>query len=179
MYIFEGDSSNKRYGQPLFYKVKINNNNNTITLQVHYTRIIHVVYDALDDDLRGVPFLLPIYHRLEDLDKIIGASAEMFWRGARPGYHVDISDNAYADDNEIANQLEQSLTKFEHNLRRFIATQYVDKIESLQQQIADPSNFADVQFQLISALTGIPKGSFLEVNVESLQARKIKNLLMK
>lgn len=157
MYIFEGDSSNKRYGQPLFYNVKINNNNDTITLQVHYTRIIHVVYDALDDDLRGVPFLLPIYHRLEDLDKIVGASAEMFWRGARPGYHVDISDNAYADDNEIANKLEQSLTKFEHNLRRFIATQYVDKIESLQQQIADPTNFADVQFQIISAITGIPK----------------------
>ena len=74
-----------------------------------------------------------------------------------PGYHVNISNEAYADDNEIANKLEQSLTKFEHNLRRFIATQYVDKIESLQQQIADPTNFADVQFQLISALTGIPK----------------------
>ena len=49
------------------------------------------------------------------------------------------------------------MTKFEHNLRRFIATQYVDKIESLQQQIADPTNFADVQFQIICALTGIPK----------------------
>jgi hypothetical protein len=155
--IYENNSNNERYGLPLFYNVKITNNNTTITLQVHYTRIIHVVYDALDDELRGVPFLLPIYHRLEDLDKIVGASAEMFWRGARPGYHVNISNEAYADDNEIANKLEQSLTKFEHNLRRFIATQYVDKIESLQQQIADPSNFADVQFQIISAITGIPK----------------------
>jgi len=155
--IFENDISNERYGQPLLYDVKIKNNQTEITLQVHYTRIIHVVYDALDDELRGIPFLLPIYHRLEDLDKIIGASAEMFWRGARPGYHVNIGNEAYADDDVIANKLEQSLTKFEHNLRRFIATQYVDKIESLQQQIADPSNFADVQFQIISALTGIPK----------------------
>ena len=155
--IYENNSNNERYGLPLFYNVKITNNNTTITLQVHYTRIIHVVYDALDDELRGVPFLLPIYHRLEDLDKIVGASAEMFWRGARPGYHVNISNEAYADDDVIANKLEQSLTKFEHNLRRFIATQYVDKIESLQQQIADPTNFADVQFQIISAITGIPK----------------------
>ena len=155
--IFENDISNERYGQPLLYDVKIKNNQTEITLQVHYTRIIHVVYDALDDELRGIPFLLPIYHRLEDLDKIVGASAEMFWRGARPGYHINISNEAYADDNEITNKLEQSLTKFENNLRRFIVTQYADKIESLQQQIADPVNFADVQFQIISALTGIPK----------------------
>lgn len=155
---YENKINSERYGKPLYYTINIKNGISELTLKVHYTRILHIVYDKLESEIEGIPFLLSIYHRLEDLDKIIGGSAEMFWRGARPGYYAQLNnDIQIEDDNLLTKKLEENLTKFEHDLRRFIAAQGIDKIESLQQQIADPTNFVSIQFDLICAITGIPK----------------------
>lgn len=151
------NASDKRYGLPLIYKIVIAGSgaDQTKDLYVHHSRVIHTLHNNLTSEVYGRPRLKPIVNRLNDLEKLLGGDAEMFWRGARPGYHAAAQEN-YEMGSEEIEALEDELDKYEHDLRRFISAKGVD-IKPLQQQVADPSNHIDVQLQAISAQTGIPK----------------------
>jgi hypothetical protein len=96
-----------------------------------------------------------VFNRLYDLEKLIGGDAEMFWRGARPGYSGKL-DPDFSMSEDTKNQLMDQLNEYEHNLRRFLVAEGME-LSSLAQQIADPANHVDIQIQMISAVTGIPK----------------------
>ena len=152
----EKNNKSERYGKPLFYKIiTANNDGSTNDFVVHYSRVLHVNNGSLISDIYGTPSLKPILNRLLDLEKLVGGDAEMFWRGARPGYTATPKDD-YEMSDEAEQALDEELTKYEHDLRRFITAAGVD-IKALEQQVSDPLNHVDVQIQLISAQTGIPK----------------------
>jgi len=154
---WEKQPDNKRYGLPKTYLIKINEpgGNTPREIKVHYTRVIHIVQNVLESDVEGYPVLEGVYNRLMDLEKLVGGSAEMFWRGARGGYQGKV-DKDYTLTPEIKEDLKKQLDEYEHDLRRFLVNEGVS-IESLQQQLADPKNAVDVQIQMISARTQIPK----------------------
>ena len=155
---WEDNSANERYGKPRIYKITISqpgNAGNTQDVLVHHSRILHTNEYSVISDMYGRPRLKPITNRLVDLEKLLGGSAEMYWRGARPGYHAKSQPDYEMSATELE-ALEDELTKYEHDLRRFISAQGVD-IESLQSQISDPMSHIDAQLQAISAQTGIPK----------------------
>jgi len=52
--------------------------------------------------------------------------------------------------------LKEQVDEWENNLRRIIVNEGVD-LQALEQQVSDPHNHVDVQLQMISAVTGIPK----------------------
>jgi len=149
--------SDPRYGQPLIYSITINNlsTGSSEILQVHYSRVIHVADGLMESEIEGTPRLMCVWNRLMDLEKIVGGSAEMFWRGARPGYTGAI-DKEFQVTPEAKADLQAQLDEYEHNLRRFLTTQGVD-IKSLQSQVENPTAHVDVCIQMISAVTGIPK----------------------
>lgn len=151
------DPKNERYGMPLHYDITLNlNDDKTQSVRVHYSRIIHVPSgELLESEIKGSPRLQAVFNRLTDLEKIIGGSAEMFWRGARPGFHGKIADDAQMTA-ATEGTLQDQLDEYEHNLRRFLVTSGID-IETLGSQVADPASHVDVQLQMISAVTGIPK----------------------
>lgn len=154
---YELDTSNARYGRPRIYNVKLKHpgqQEKSTSLKVHYSRVIHVTLDLLEDEIEGVPFLETVYNRLVDLEKLVGGSAEMFWRGARPGY-AGKADPDYKVDSDVEDKLMEQLKEYENDLRRFLVTEGVD-IESLAQQIADPKSHVDIQLMMVSAVTGIP-----------------------
>jgi hypothetical protein len=163
---FEEDASNKRYGLPLMYQ--INTSDTTmgtsgttsasakgITADIHYTRIIHIIDDILENEIIGTPRLEVVFNRLMDLEKVIGGDAEMFWRNARPGYQGKV-DPDYSMTPESKQDLKDQIDEYENNLRRMLVTEGVS-YEALMQAISDPTNHVDVQLQMISAVTGIPK----------------------
>jgi uncharacterized protein len=157
---FENNPSNKRFGLPKYYSVFIGTQTTggqTVerSIKVHYSRVLHIVEDILESEVYGTPRLQAVYNRLMDLEKLVGGDAEMFWRGARPGY-VGKLDPEYEISDTGMKELQEQVDEFEHNLRRILINKGVD-YTSLQQQIADPSKHVDVQFQLISAVTAIPK----------------------
>lgn len=154
---YEANPSDARYGKPLFYKVTVNDNNSQseATLRVHHTRVIHVLDDTLESEVIGIPRLEVVFNRLMDLEKLVGGDAEMFWRGARPGYAGQVREGFQMTDQTITDLREQ-IDEFEHNLRRILVNEGVN-LESLAQQIADPGSHVDVQIMMISAVTGIPK----------------------
>ncbi len=154
---FEKDVSNPRYGLPLMYSINITapGKEDAISLKVHYSRILHVVEDSLENEWEGTPRLEVVFNRLQDLEKLVGGSAEMYWKGARPGYQGKI-DPDFTMSPDSQTKLQDQVTEYEHNLRRILINQGVD-LQTLETQISDPSNHVDIQLQMISAVTGIPK----------------------
>jgi len=154
---FEIDPRNPRYGLPKIYTLQIQDvaTKSLSTIKVHHTRVIHITQDNLESEVFGTPTLEAVFNRLYDLEKLIGGDAEMFWRGARPGYTGKL-DPEYKMDEQTKKELKEQIDEYENNLRRILINEGVD-LQALAQQIADPSGHVDVVIQMISAVTGIPK----------------------
>lgn len=151
----EKDPKSPRYGRPLIYEITAADaNGGSFVVQVHYTRILHVTDEPLESDVYGTPRLEAIYNRLLDLDKIVGGDAEMFWRGARPGFEGKV-DPEYQMTEAVKNDLLAQVNEYEHDLRRFLINEGVE-LKALAQQIADPGPHLDSILKCISAETGIP-----------------------
>lgn len=164
VHTWEVNTQSPRYGMPVLYQIQTGmaqgGAQTTIIeesqdLIIHYSRVLHYVSGNLTSEVFGVSKLMPIVNRLVDLEKILGGDAEMFWRGARPGYTASAKEDYELGTAEEAALLTE-LDKYEHDLRRFIVTKGID-IEALEQQVAKPLEHIEVQLQAISAQTGIPK----------------------
>lgn len=152
---FEKNPQNERFGLPLTYNIETSDGENTKTIKVHYTRVVHLVEDLSENEVYGTPRLKSVYNRLIDIEKIVGGDAEMFWRGARPGYVGEV-DPDYQMSSDAYDDLQDQIKEFENSMRRVLINQGV-KYNALAQQIADPLPHLDGQIQMISADTGIPK----------------------
>ena len=162
---WEINPANPRYGLPLRYTLDISSPEQpgskrvTGQLEVHYSRVMHVSEDSIRSNVYGTPRLKAIINRLLDLEKLLGGDAEMFWKGARPGYFGKVDKDASMSDTEW-DALTDQLENYEHDLIRFLHAQGMS-IESLAQQIADPASHVDIQLQAVCAKTGIPKRVFV------------------
>ena len=154
---WEIDPSNERYGQPLFYNIALRNlsTGDQQLLTVHHTRVIHVADGLGSSEIEGTPRLQAVWNNLKNLEKIIGGSAEMYWRGARPGYALE-ADKDFQIPAALLEDLQTQMDEYENNLRRMLALQGM-KVNPLAQQVADPTSAVDVQVQEMSATTGVPK----------------------
>ncbi len=154
---WETSPKDPRYGLPTMYEISIRvpGSDRVQTVLVHHSRVIHITQELLEDEADGTPQLQVVYNRLFDLEKLVGGSAEMFWRGARPGYQGMINTD-YQLDTDTEDDLQDQLDEYENNLRRILMLEGVE-LKALTPQISDPSTHVDVQIQMISAVTGIPK----------------------
>ena len=154
---WDSKTTSPRYGMPSSYGVTIQGPDNSTSreIKVHYTRMLHVVEGNLESEIEGTPRLQAVFNRLMDLEKIVGGDAEMFWRGARPGYQGVVKED-YQMTSEAKADLIDQIDEYEHNLRRMLINDGVE-MKALAQQIADPKNHVDIQIQMIAAVTTIPK----------------------
>lgn len=151
------DPHDKRYGLVEHYNIELANPgaDSTTTLMVHYSRVLHVTPELLESEVEGEPVLKSVYNRLLDMEKLVGGSAEMFWRGARPGYQAIVAKDATITPTVEAG-LQEQIDEYEHNLRRMIVNQDVE-YKALETQVKSPKDHVDVVIQMICAETGIPK----------------------
>jgi len=154
---FEDDPKSERYGMPLIYGVEVAdaNSGSSSSVKVHHSRVIHIVDDNLESEIIGTPRLEAVFNRLMDLEKLVGGDAEMFWRGARPGFQGMV-DKDYQMTQTMKDDMKDQIDEYEHNLRRILINEGVD-LKALDQQVADPKGHFDVQVACISAVTGIPQ----------------------
>lgn len=153
---YDNNTSSPRYGRPQTYQIKaLQENGSTLDVPIHHSRIIHITGERLNSEVYGVPALERVFNRLMDIEKLVGGSAEMFWRGARPGYTGKVNPE-FTAPTDLKDTLDDQMKEYEHGLRRMLISEGVD-IQALAQQISDPSSHIDVQIQMISAITNIPK----------------------
>lgn len=156
---WEEDATNERYGHPKIYNVKTSIKDTNVehgkTIKFHHSRIIHIAEDQVDNDVYGTPRLKPVLNRLQDLELVAGGSAEMFWRGAFPGFGFSLQEGAQFGAQDY-DDLEDEIQAYVHGLQRYMRTQGLD-IQQLGVQVADPSKHVDILLTIISAAVNIPK----------------------
>ena len=149
------------FGEPASYELDPGGDNlvglegAAVEKKVHASRVIHVANDLLENDLKGMPALLPIYNRLDDLEKIVGSSAEAFWSEIKPTLQADIDKDANITSEQI-DELDEKFQELLHGLRRAIQTKGVD-LNKISADLNSPSDPFDIIISLISGSEGIPK----------------------
>jgi len=153
---YEDNTSNPRYGQPVVYEVRVGpNKTQSMSQDVHFSRIVHIVDRPLQGLMSSEPRLAQIYNTLDDIFKTSGGSAETYWLTANRGIQADIDKEMELDPKD-AEALSDELEEYQHDLRRFIRTRGV-KITPLGSEVADPRGVFEVLISILSATTSIPQ----------------------
>lgn len=145
------------FGRPEFYAIDFAGDIKSelphvqVTQKVHWSRVLHIAEGLLEDDIYGTPRLRGVYNLLDDLMKVVGGSAEMYWMEARGGMAFK---SERPPDDPTATQ--DKIDEYYHGLRRYLLTQNME-VEKLTSQIPRPMENFDVILSLISGATGIPK----------------------
>lgn len=161
---FENDETNPRFGQPVHYMVEFADPRNDETdslametgtdMRVHWSRVIHLADNRKSSEIFGVPRMRPVYNRLYDLRKLLGGSAEMFWKGAFPGYSFEV--NPDMGDVELdASTLRSEFEAYSNGLQRYLALAGVSA-KSLSPQVANPEAHINSQIKAIAITLGVP-----------------------
>jgi len=161
---WEKDVTNKRYGQPIMYNVTFANEadstggnvsvSNDTKKNVHWTRVVHLADNRKSSEVYGVPRQQTVYNRLVDLRKLLGGSAEMFWKGAFPGYSFEVDGDA-ADIEIDAESMRKEFESYSQGLQRYLALAGVSA-KSLAPQVADPSAHFKSELEAIAITLGVP-----------------------
>lgn len=124
------------------------------SITVHFTRIIHIVENPLEDDTYGFPGLLNVYNLLDDMLKVVGGSAETYWLTANRGLQIDVDKDLEldaADEQALSDEAQE----YADGLSRVMRTKGVT-VKPLGSEVANPKGPFDVQIQLLAAARGIP-----------------------
>lgn len=161
------DMRSYRFGQPLSYNitmgVQTSGFGNTVEVKqqkVHWTRVIHVIDNAESSVVYGVPRMEQVLNNLQDLRKLYGGSAEMYWNGAFPGISFE-TDPALGGDVDIDTEAtKDQVEKYFNGLQRFLALTGMTA-KSLAPQVVDPTPQIERQIEAICIKGGYPKRIFM------------------
>ena len=156
---WDEDQTSERYALPVIYSlitsVKEGSNLSSKSVNVHFTRIMHVACESLESDVYGTPQMQAIYNRLQELETISAGSAEMYWKGARPGVVLSTKED-YDFDENAKTDLDTELDEYDHEIRRFMRLQGLD-VKQLLVNLKSPKEWLDSIIDLIAAGRNIPK----------------------
>ena len=164
---FEKDVRNPRYGWPDTYSIKMDNPTSKVAsagqitvkglkdITVHHSRVVHIVENALEDQIFGIPIIEKVYNLLDDLLKVSGGTAETYWLSGRGGLQADV-DKEMELNPEDAAALSDEIDEYIHQLRRVIRTRGVN-MNVLDTKPPSPKEIFGMIMALISGTTGIPQ----------------------
>jgi len=176
----EEDPKSPRYGKPVQYEIKFQDVRGGATTSktkiVHWTRLLHVADNRLSSDVLGVPRMQSLYNRLLDIRKVISGSAEMFWKGAFPGYIFEVMPEM--NDAEIdADALKEELTSWSAGLERYLKLTGMTA-KSMDPQVANPEKHINSHMRYIALAMDVPYRIFIgteEAKLASTQDMKAWN----
>ena len=164
---FNTDEKSPRFGMPETYKIKFDDpatrtamgiTSTTASakdLVVHHTRVVHVVETPLEDAFYATPILEKVYNLLDDLLKVGGGTAEMYWLTGNRGLHADIDKEMDIDPADAA-ALAEEIEEYQHQIRRVIRTRGVN-LKVLDSNVISPKDTFEMIMSIISGTTGIPR----------------------
>ncbi|MFA5056517.1 MAG: anti-CBASS Acb1 family protein [Opitutaceae bacterium] len=166
---YETDKNSPRYGQPTMYQVSLSDPSDgnkggigaqTATVNVHWTRVIHVAGDLGSSEIFGVPRMRPVFNRLMDLRKLYGGSAEMYWRGAFPGVSLETHPQLGGDVAIDQSALQDTMENYMNGLQRYLSLMGMTA-KTLSPTVVDPTPQINVHLDAICINRGVPKRIFL------------------
>lgn len=164
----EWDLSNPRYGQPTMYRIQMNTIDHEVegglndlrTVDVHWTRILHVADNRETSELFGVPRMQLVYDNVLDIRKIRGSSAEMFYKGAFPGIAVEAVDDVTGGAQLDLDGMRRSIELYENSLQRWFGLTNA-KANVLSSQVQSPADHIRINLEEICIALGCPLRIFM------------------
>jgi hypothetical protein len=165
----ETDVTNERFGKPTIYEIDFaekeapSGKSQVVSkkLEVHWSRVIHIADNRRMSDVYGESRLKPVFNYLEDVRKILGGSAEMFWQGAFPGISFELDPRIDLDVDQIDNTgLQTQMQNYANGLQRWMYTQGLTA-KSLAPNISSPTEHLECQLKAIALTLGVPYRVFL------------------
>lgn len=159
----ENDFS-ERSGLPVFYRVKTGQKMSVSgrvvdsgrTVRVHWTRVVHL---SEDEPVYAKERMRATFDFLLDLRKVLGGSAEMFWKGAFPGFSLEMLPE-YLGNAQDDESIRQQMDDYHNHLQRYIALEGF-KVNPITPQIADPTAHVVQLVNMIAATLAIPVRVFM------------------
>jgi len=123
---------------------------------VHASRVIHIPGEyRLDDDIYGLPVLEAVYNKLVDLLKVVGGSAEMFWRDAKRRITIT-QQEGFRVDPDVRAQMQEDVQNFQHGLKDFLGLEGY-QVQALAGTVANPREHFNILIQSIAGTRAIPQ----------------------
>jgi hypothetical protein len=165
----EMDMASKRFGHPTQYELTFSNPQegdqqfdstmNGSPFKVHWDRVVHVIDNPLESIIFGVPRMQQVIDRIDDLRKLYGGSAEMYWKGAFPGLAFEGHPNAPQGGFDLEG-LKDMAEDYQNGLQRILAVLNMT-VKSMSPQVKDPSPQIMRQIEAICIKLPCPKRVFM------------------
>ena len=160
------DRSSARYGSPEMYQIQNTPNRDLLedtaidmtTINVHWTRVLHVADNKEIGEIYGVPRMQLVYNILLDITKVFGCAGEMFYKGAYPGYSITTVDNQLPVQFDIES-IQQKMAQFENGFQRWIGLQNA-QINALPSMYSEPSGLMEQYINAIAVALAVPRRIF-------------------
>ncbi len=154
----EQSPQDPRFGLPASYNVRflagVGVQSRGTTQPVHASRMIHVAENTLEDDVFGIARMTKVWNYLDDLDKIVGGSAEALWRTVDRGIQFDLDKELELTPEDEA-AFSDEIEEYFLGLKRYIKTKGITT-KVLGSETPDPRGAAETVVSLIAGTTGIP-----------------------
>lgn len=161
---FGSDPSEPTFELPTEYRLTLSageGDREEVIEQVHHSRVVHFADDPLEDDVFGRPRLERVFNRLEDVVKIAGGSAEMFWANvggmlvAKAEGDVEFATEDKTEQ-EVLDEFADKLIAALHEQRRAVGLKGME-LEHIGAATPDPTGIFEVLQALLAAGSEIPK----------------------
>lgn len=156
------DASNELYNKPVEYTLSFaepdeDTDDESHWERVHHSRVIHIAEGKVGSEIKGKPRLRAVFNRLDDLQKVLGASAEMFYAGADQKYHFNVNTkDGQSVDTDALDQMDEEIQQLVHDMEKSIKTINTE-METIGGQEVDPTGVVDNIIKFIAGSVGIPK----------------------
>lgn len=149
------DPGSPNYGLPESYNVDTGGSQ---PIPVHHSRVIHIVEKRRFDRVLGQPRMQAVWNYLMDLDKVIGSSAEAYWKLVYKGLVMKTQEGKKLPKPGTAEHdaIYEKIDDYVNDLRRYMLLEGMDLVDMGSQNV-DPSNLVDVLLTVLAATIGIPK----------------------
>lgn len=153
------DKFSSRYGMPEFYTVRLVDADfglsSTLAQEVHASRILHHSPHRVTSDLFGVGDLHAVWDYLEDIKKVTGAYAELYYKQAKTSVWSDVKEG-YEIDGEAVNKFKQEVEELDNDLRTHVVSEGYDT-KPINYNLKSISGDIDHLTSLMLMTLGIPK----------------------
>lgn len=157
------DLNNPRYGLATMYTIQFRDfpywgiqAGETISRDVHWSRVIHVADNLKKSVLFGTPRQQPVYNRLYDLRKTYSAAGEAYWKGGFPSLafslNPELADQGIPVDDK---SMKEQMDRFQNGLQRYLAITGLD-VKTLPPEVVDPTPHVEAQLKAIAVSMNIP-----------------------
>ena len=160
------EASEGRWGLPTYFDIDFGGEANSSDLgrddavyRVHHSRVITApATRLLDDDFYGRPRTEPVWNILKDIEKTMGAVAEMAYRGAEKGIALEYDPEQVQFDGDFLEDQADEMQRWQHGLQWYMRT--VGNVQQLGGDIAPLQNIFEPHMTALAVGTQIPRRIF-------------------